>query len=93
MGDFSLGDIGKWLLNLMPGSDGSNPAAALMLPSWLSAYKQWQDADKYKDVAAEAAKYGDPFGQSNRNMYQEMLAKSYTNPEEVLNDPGTSSHA
>lgn len=88
MGDFSLGDIGKWLLNLMPGSDGSNPAAALMLPSWLSAYKQWQDADKYKDVAAEAAKYGDPFGQSNRNMYQEMLAKSYTNPEEVLNDPG-----
>jgi hypothetical protein len=94
-GDFSLGDIGKWLgkglggiLDLFPGSDGSNPAAALMIPSWLSAYKQWQDSDKYMDTAREAMKYGDPFGQDNRDMYQEMLAKSYSNPEEVLNDPG-----
>lgn len=93
--DFSLGDISKWLgnglgdiLNLLPGSDGSNPAAALMIPSWLSAYKQWEDSGKYMDTAREAMKYGDPFGQDNRDMYQKMLSDSYTNPEAVLNDPG-----
>lgn len=79
---------GKGILDLMPGSDGKSIAAGLMIPSWLAAYKSWEDAGKYSDTAKEAMKYGDPFGQENRSYYQEMLKKSYEHPEEFLNDPG-----
>ncbi len=96
-GGFDLGgfDLGKFLqglpkgiLDMMPGSDGKSIAAGLMIPSWLSAYKQWQDAGKYSETAKEAAKYGDPFGQANREYYQGQLKNSYEHPEMFLNDPG-----
>lgn len=85
---WNLGSIPKEILNMMPGSDGKSIAAGLMVPSWLSAYKQWTDAGKYTDTAKEAAKYGDPFGQANREYYQNQLKNSYEHPEMFLNDPG-----
>lgn len=97
-GGFNISDPSTWgaflqglpkdILNLMPGSDGKSIAAGLMIPSWLSAYKQWEDSGKYGEVAKEAAKYGDPFGQANREYYQQQLKKSYEDPAAFLNDPG-----
>lgn len=83
-----LQGLPKNILDLMPGSNGSSIAAGLMIPSWLSAYKQWEDSGKYSEVAKEAAKYGDPFGQANREYYQQQLKNSYENPDAFLNDPG-----
>lgn len=76
------------LLNMFPGSSGSNPAAGMMVPSWLAALKQWQNAGKYRETAQEASKYGDPFGQANRNRAQQMLWQTYDDPTAFLNDPG-----
>jgi hypothetical protein len=84
----ALSNLPKNILDLMPGSNGNSIAAGLMIPSWLSAYKQWEDSGKYKETAKEAAKYGDPFGQDNRDLYQQKLQASYDDPEAVLNDPG-----
>jgi len=83
-----LQGLPKNILDLMPGSNGSSIAAGLMIPSWMSAYKQWEDSGKYSEVAKEAAKYGDPFGQANREYYQQQLKNSYENPDAFLNDPG-----
>lgn len=83
-----LGDALGGLLNLMPGSSGSNPAAGLMVPSWLAAYQQWQNAGKYRDTAERASQYGDPFGQKNREYYQGLMRQSYEDPTAFLNDPG-----
>lgn len=91
-GNFDLGKflqgLPKGILDMMPGSDGKSIAAGLMIPSWLSAYKQWEDSGKYGEVAKEAAKYGDPFGQANREYYQAQLKNSYENPDAFLQDPG-----
>lgn len=84
---FDLTGIPDWVKNMIPGMS-ADPAKALLVPSWLAAYKQWQDAGKYKETAAEAAKYGDPFGAANRAKYQGLLDASYTHPEDVLKDPG-----
>lgn len=84
---FDLTGVPDWVKNMIPGMS-ADPAKALLIPSWLAAYKQWQDADKYKQTAAEAAKYGDPFGAANRAKYQGLLDASYTHPEDVLKDPG-----
>lgn len=82
-----FGKVGTGVLNAWPGSDGSNMASAFLPAAMAAAYKQWQDAGKYKDTAQAAMKYGDPFGQANRDKYQQMLAMSYEHPEQVLNDP------
>ena len=88
-GGFDIGgfELPSWLKNMIPGLS-DDPASALLIPSWMAAYKQWEDAGKYQDTAKEAAKYGDPFGQENRQYYQDKLKFSYEHPEEFLNDPG-----
>lgn len=80
-------------INANDYSSGSSPwdidPTLAMLPAALAqAYKQWTDADKYSETAKEAMKYGDPFGQANREKYQRMFAETYDNPEKFLNDPG-----
>lgn len=84
-GDF--GSLPDWAKKLIPGLS-DDPSSALMIPSWMAAYKQWQDGDKYYDQAKEASKYGDPFGADQRKYYQDRLQRSYEHPEEFLNDPG-----
>ena len=81
--NFKLSDI----LNIMPGVGSGDMSSALMIPAFAAAYKQWTDAGKYKDTAKEAMKYGDPFGQGNRDYYQQQLRNSYEHPEQVLMDP------
>jgi hypothetical protein len=70
-------------------SGGNGAGSASMIPAMATAYKQWQDAGKYRDFAKEtAAKYGDPFGAGNRSKAQEMFFSTYSDPEKWLNDPG-----
>lgn len=86
-GSFDVSKFLSGVLNAAPGVGNGDISTALLIPAFGAAYKQWQDAAKYKQTALDASKYGDEFGQANRTHYQQMLQDSYDHPDQVLNDP------
>lgn len=77
----------NWLSSLL-GLDG--PASGMLIPAVTQALKQWNDAGRYEDIGREAAGMATPFGQDQRNYYQDLLRKSYEDPNDFLqHDPGT----
>lgn len=60
------------------------------LPFLLSAWNDWKNSDRYMNKAEEYAGRLDPFGQQ-RAGYQDILKKSYTDPDFLKNDPALQS--
>ena len=68
------------------GSNPFNLSQASVIPALATAYQQWRQSRQYTDMAERYAQQLDPFG-SQRGQYQTMLADTYKNPSQFLNDP------
>ena len=62
----------------------SNPAA---FPAIATAIQQWNNANKYGDMASGAAEKYNPFGQYRRG-YGDQLQALYADPSSIENTPG-----
>lgn len=77
-----LEQAGQWLT-------GSNSPMQNMavLPFLATAAKQWDSAEKYRQLGNQAADRADPFGQYRRG-YGDRLQSLYDDPSQIENTPG-----
>lgn len=83
-GDSNTGGMPDWLRQLLSGGGNTALGLSSLLPSLISGAHGLYNADKYGDVAKDAANRASPVDLATRQRYQGRLDQLYTDPTAFL---------